>query len=397
VGAEPFVIAVSDAVLADLRERLARTRWPEVFAGRDWAEGTDISYLADLVGRWREGFDWRAQERAINAFPHFCVDIDGQTIHFIHARGQGSDPLPLVLTHGWPSSFLEYLPIVPLLTDPAATGGDGRESFDVVIPSLPGYGFSAPLPRGASGRIPALWARLMSEVLGYDRFVAYGGDIGGMVTNRLGLEFPDRLLGIITSYIAEPFFGPDAPPPTPAERAILERRRTDALSGGNAYWHVQSTRPQTLAVGLTDSPAGLAAWIIDKWREWVDCDGDLERRFSKDEILTLLTLYWVTGTIGSSFQIYADWQLGQIGSPCVAQRHVELPSGVGKPLRRHEMIDVPTAVLLFSLAQWPREWAERAYADLRRFKTMPRGGHFGALEEPRLLADEIRAFCREFR
>jgi pimeloyl-ACP methyl ester carboxylesterase len=237
----------------------------------------------------------------------------------------------------------------------------------------------------------------MRDVLGYDRFVAYGGDIGGMVTNRLALEFPENLIGIVTSYLAEPHFGPGSAPATAAERAILEKRHADALAGGNAYWHVQRTRPQTLAVGLNDSPAGLAAWIIDKWREWTDCDGDLARRFSNDQLLTLLTLYWVTGTISSSFQIYADWQLGNPASSDLAQYDIHTPSGIGKPLAADERVRVPTAAVLFSLAQWPREWAQRAYSDLRVFKTMPRGGHFGALEEPALLADEIRSFCREFR
>jgi pimeloyl-ACP methyl ester carboxylesterase len=395
--ATPFVVAIPDPVLADLRDRLARTRWPEVFAGRGWAQGADVDYLAKLVAWWHDGFDWRARERALNAFPHYQVDIDGRAVHFIHVRGRGPDPMPLLLTHGWPSSFLEYLPIVPLLTDAAANGGDADDDFDVVIPSLPGYGFSSPLPRGASNRIPAISVRLMTDVLGYERFAAYGGDIGGMVTNRLGLEFPDRLLAIMTSFVAEPYFGPGSPPPTPAEREILERRRRHLLGGGNAYWHVQSTRPQTLAVALTDSPAGLAAWVLDKWREWSDCDGELERRFSKDELLTLLTLYWVTGTIGSSFQIYADWQLGHATNPSAWEDDPEVPSGVAKPLGPEERIDVPAAVVLFSLARWPREWAERCYSDLRRFTTMPRGGHFGALEEPALLAQEMRAFFRDFR
>jgi pimeloyl-ACP methyl ester carboxylesterase len=397
VYTEPFTVEVPDAVLRDLDGRLSRTRWPDVFAGRGWADGTDVDYLTELVSRWRGDFDWRAQERRINAFPHYRADLDGQRLHFVHVRGRGPEPMPLVLTHGWPSSFLEYLPIVPLLTDPAANGADPADSFDLVIPSLPGYAFSAALPRGASSRIPALWVQLMTEVLGYERFGAYGGDIGGMVTNRLALEFPERLLGIMTSYVAEPYFGPGSAAPTAAEREILERRRSEALSGGNAYWHVQSTRPQTLAVGLTDSPAGLAAWLIDKWREWVDCEGDLERRFSKDELLALLTLYWTTGTIGSSFQIYADWQLGHIGRNGARNEDSHVPSGVGKPLEPTEKIEVPAAIVLFALAQWPREWAERAYADLRVFKTMPRGGHFGALEEPELLSDEIRTFFSGLR
>src|SRR5919201_3096019 len=246
---------------------------------------------------------------------------------------------------------------------------------------------------GSTGVHTSVWAQLMTDILGYDRFGAYGGDIGGMVTNRLGLEFPERLAGLMTSFVAEPYLGAGSAPLTPAERAFLDRRRAGALHGANAYWHVQSTRPQTLAVGLTDSPAGLAAWGVDKWRGGSDCDGEIERRFSKDDVLTLLTLYWVTGTTASSFQIYADWQLGHTDDPSAwAAERRAVPTGIARPLARHERIDVPAGVVLFALARSPRESAERSYSDLRRFVVMPRGGHFGALEEPELLADELRTF-----
>ena len=304
-----------------------------------------------------------------------------------------------MLTHGWPSSFYELLPLVPLLTDPASHGGDPADAFDVVIPSLPGYGFSDPLPgRGSSARIPELWMRLMTEVLGYRRFGAHGGDIGAYVTNRLGYEFPEQVVGIHVTMVAEADLGPGAASPSAAERAFLAGRVAGQEAGGG-YAHLQRTRPQTLAYGLADSPVGLAAWIVDKWREWSDCDGDPERRFSKDQLLTTVMLYWVTGTIESSFRLYRDWALGMADRPEAWQgRDREwVPTGVEpRPLPVGEQIRVPTAVGLFR-ERWPREWAERVYGDLRRFTEMPRGGHFAALEEPDLLAGDLRRFFRALR
>jgi pimeloyl-ACP methyl ester carboxylesterase len=284
MNAERFTVHVEDAVLADLRRRLTETRWPEDFRGRGWADGASIEYLISLVDRWHDGFDWRAQEAAINAFPHFRVTLDGVALHFVHVRGRGHDPLPLVLTHGWPSTFYEYLKIAPLLADPAARGADPADSFDVVVPSLPGYPFSGPLPHAEFRRVTRLWARLMTEVLGYERFGAYGGDIGGMVTNRLALEFPQRLTGIATSFPAEPYLGPGAAPLSEAEEGVVEARRLAMEGGRDAYVDVSRTHPARLAVGLNDSPAGLAAWLVWFWREWSDCDGDVERRFTKDEL-----------------------------------------------------------------------------------------------------------------
>ena len=296
VGVEPFRIAVPQATLDDLAERLARTRWPGALDGAGWEDGTSRAYLHELVAWWQTGFDWRAQEAAINRFPQFRATVDGVGLHFVHVRGKGPAPLPLVCTHGWPSTFYELLPLVPLLTDPAGHGGDPADAFDVVIPSLPGYGFSDPLQgRGSANRVPELWTRLMREVLGYEQFGAHGGDIGAMVANRLALEHPERLVGIHVTRPADPYIGPGAAPLTEAEQALLpSRARWHEVEGG--YVHLQRTRPQTLAYGLADSPVGLAAWIVEKWRAWSDGDGQVERRFTKDQLLTTVMLYWVTGT-----------------------------------------------------------------------------------------------------
>jgi pimeloyl-ACP methyl ester carboxylesterase len=396
VGVERFTVAVPQATLEDLAERLARTRWPGELGGPGWGDGTSPAYLRELVGWWQSGFDWRAQEAALNRFAHYRATVDGVGLHFVHERGTGPAPLPLVLTHGWPSSFYELLPLVPLLTDPASHGGDAADAFDVVVPSLPGYGFSDPLQgRGSANRVPGLWATLMTEVLGYERFGAHGGDIGAMVANRLALEHPERLIGIHVTRTAEPYVGPGAAPLTPAEQALLAARaRWHEAEGG--YAHLQRTRPQTLAYGLADSPVGLAAWILEKWWAWSDCDGDVERRFTKDQLLTTVMLYWVTGTIGSSFRFHQEWALGAASLPEAWADRAEVPAGVVRPLGQGERIRVPAAVALFDYP-CPREWAERAYGDLRRFTDMARGGHFSAMEEPELLAEDLRGFFRALR
>jgi pimeloyl-ACP methyl ester carboxylesterase len=400
VGVERFTLNVPQATLDDLQERLARARWPGELDEPGWEDGTSPAYLRELVGWWRSGFDWRAQEAAINRFPHFRATVDGVRLHFVHERGRGPAPLPLILTHGWPSTFYELLPLVPLLTDPASHGGDPADAFDVVIPSLPGYGFSDPLVgRGSANRVPELWAKLMVDVLGYARFGAHGGDIGAMVANRLALDHPERLVGIHLTRPADPYVGPGAAPLTKAEQALLPARaRWHEDEGG--YVHLQRTRPQTLAYGLTDSPVGLAAWIVEKWRAWSDCDGEVERRFTKDQLLTTVMLYWVTGTIGSSFRFHRDWALGAASLAAALDEALagrpEVPAGVVRPLGRDERIQVPAAMALFDY-RCPREWAERAYGDLRRFTDMPRGGHFTAMEEPELLAQDLHAFFRALR
>src|SRR5712691_434667 len=381
----PLHIAVSNEVIDDLRERLARTRWPDEIVGSAWDYGTELAYLQDLVIYWRDEYDWRVHERGLNELAHFRAEVGGLAIHFVHERGRGPDPLPLLLTHGWPSSFLEMLKILSLLTDPAAHGGDPDDSFDVVVPSLPGFGFSERprVPGIASARTAELWAELMTDVLGYSRFAAHGGDIGSGVTTRLGQLFPERLAAIhLTTQVADAYVGAGAAPLTAAEREFLERLDAWEESEGG-YSAIQRTKPQTLAFSLNDSPAGLAAWIVEKFRAWSDCGGDVESRFTRDELLTNLTLYWVTETAGSAARMYFE-----------ARRH-------SRPLGLGDRVKVPTGVTLFPNefapeTPPPREWVERSY-DLRHYRTMPHGGHFPALEEPEALVDELRAFFRPFR
>ncbi len=309
MGFKPFTIEVPAEILDDLRSRLARTRWPEPLPYPGWAAGADISYLKELVTYWMAGFDWRAQEQYLNSFAQFTADIDGQRVHFVHLRGRGPGPFPLVLTHGWPGSFAELLKLAPLLTDPAAHGGDERDSFDVVIPSLPGFAFSAPpsAPGAATARRWAdLWARLMTECLGYRRFGAQGQDIGAAVSIALAAGHPGVVAGIhLPGVVAFPPAGQSVS--AEGQEFLARQQQWRDTEGG--YAHLQATRPQTLAAGLADSPTGLAAWIVEKFRAWSDCEGDVERRFSKDELLTTVTLYWATGTIGSSFLFYHDSQL----------------------------------------------------------------------------------------
>ncbi len=377
---QPFTIHVPDDVLDDLRSRLARTRWPHPLPYPGWASGADLDYLRDLVGYWATAFDWRAQERRLNSFPQFTADVDGLSIHFLHQHGRGPRPFPLILTHGWPSSFVELLKVVPLLADPTAHGGEEADSFDVVIPSLPGYAFSAPPSRPGTctaATIANLWARLMTEHLGYPRFGAQGQDIGAAVTIHLGAHHPDTVAGIHLTGVLT--FPPTDRPPTEEGQAFLARQeRWRQTEGG--YAHQQATYPQTLAYGLTDSPAGLAAWIVEKFRAWSDCDGHVQRRFTPDELLTNLTIYWATGRINSSFLFYYD-----------SQHHPRPLS----PVR----VDVPVGVALFpkeNPVTGPREWAEATY-NIVRWTHMPRGGHFPAAEEPELLAAELREFFRPLR
>ena len=382
---KPFKIKIPDAVLADLQERLARTRWPDEIADSEWDYGTNLGYIKGLVDYWQTGFDWRAQEDAMNAFAHYRADVEGTGIHFIHERGKGPSPLPIVITHGWPGSFFELLKIIPLLTDPASHGGDPADSFDVVAPSLPGYGFSdRPAQRGMNDlRIADLWAKLMKEGLGYQRFAAQGGDWGAFIAARLGHAHPESVTGIHMSWVGvvEPYLGPETRELSQAERAFLEQRvRWRQAEAG--YRHIQGTKPQTLAYGLNDSPAGLAAWLVDRIRTWGEGDDLSERRryYTWDELLTNITIYWVTQTINSSNRLYYENQ--------------RIPWTLGEG----ERISVPCSQAVFAQDQVhaPREWAERIY-NVERWTVMPRGGHFPAWEEPELLAQDIRAFFRGHR
>ncbi|HYI32484.1 MAG TPA: epoxide hydrolase, partial [Glaciibacter sp.] len=305
-----FRINVADAVLADLHDRLARTRFIAPTPGQaPWAAGMDPAYLRELVGYWIDGFDWRAREAWLNSFPQFLATIEGQTIHYVHVRGRGVQggpaPMPLIVSHGWPYSFADMLGLVPLLTDPAAHGGSAADAFDVIIPSLPGYGFSdAPSTPCIPETMADILHRLMTERLGYARYGTYGEDVGGHVSDWLAAKHPESVIGIHASHPAYP----------------AARRRTDLTAGEaaftewlaqrwdgeSAYSEMQRTKPDTVAAALNDSPAGLAAWIVEKFRGWSDSHGDVETRFSKDQLLTTVMLYWVTGSIGSSFRAYHD-------------------------------------------------------------------------------------------
>jgi pimeloyl-ACP methyl ester carboxylesterase len=363
---EPYSIAVSDAVLDDLRERITRTRWPDPAPGEPWSQGTDLDYLRDLLAYWADRFDWRRQEQRLNTYQHSMADVDGVSVHFVHHRGGGR---PLVLTHGWPSTFVELLPLVDRL----------RDRYDLVVPALPGYPCTTrPAQVGVDrAYVARLWHGLM-QGLGYERYGAAGGDFGAGVATYMALSEPDRMLGIhLSTAELQPYTGPGAPPLTPAEQAYVDHvARWEATERG--YSAVQSTRPQTLGYGLTDSPAGLAAWILDKWRSWSDSGGDLDARFGRDNLLTMLTLWWACGSITASMRDYYDnrWH--------------------GTSLGPTDVVGVPTAIAVFANefvpeGEPPRSWYERLY-DIRRWTVFPRGGHFAAAEEPDLLADDIAEF-----
>jgi pimeloyl-ACP methyl ester carboxylesterase len=379
MAAVDFRIEVPDAVLADLHSRLARSRFSPPSDEREWQAGADPDYLRDLVTYWVDRYDWRQREGELNALPQHTAEVGGHRLHFLHfhaAPAEGAErPLALILSHGWPSSFVEMLPLAARLADPARYGADPVDAFDVVVPSLPGFLYSElpdePLTRAAMARI--LHA-LMTDVLGYRGYGAFGGDIGGAVSGWMAALYPDEVVGL--HLIHPPFPDDFDPPPSPAEEAFLEAERAyDETDGG--YSAIMGTRPDTIAAALIDSPAGLAAWIIDKYRDWSDCHGDLESRFDRDTLLTIVTLYWVTGSIASSFRQYYDWSHN----------------------RPRPVISVPTAVTLSAepvFSGYPRELAERC-ANLQHWSAPGRGGHFMPLEEPELLATELRSFFRPLR
>ncbi len=378
---QPFTLRVSDDVLVDLRARLGRVRWPDEAPGGGWRYGTDLSYLKDLVAYWRDVYDWRQHEAELNRVRQFTVPLAGIDVHFIHEPGVGPAPLPLLLSHGWPGSIVEFQRLIPMLTDPARFGADPADAFTVVAPSLPGYTFSfrPNQPRFGVVEIAEAFAALMTDVLGYGRFAAQGGDWGAFVTSYLGAAHADRLVGIHVNLLGIQRNVQPAANATPEEKTYFAELE-QWLREETGYGWIQGTKPQTLAYGLTDSPVGLAAWIVEKFRTWSDCGGDVERRFTKDVLLTNIMLYWVTGAIGSSF-----W-------PYYARQHSPWPISERRP------VTAPTAYAAFpcELIRPPRSLAERVY-NIRRWTVMPAGGHFAALEEPELLAADIRAFFRELR
>jgi pimeloyl-ACP methyl ester carboxylesterase len=379
---EPFSISVADEALTDLRERLRRTRFPDSVENPDGLYGIDLDLLGDLRDHWLHRFDWRSVERTLNSLSSFRYRYRDGELHFLHIRGKCSNPLPLLFIHGWPGSVLEALKLIPLLTQPSNFGASADDGFDVIVPSLPGFGFSSASIRPGMNTfvIARLFSELMTE-LGYSRFVAQGGDFGAGVSTILGLKYPDRLHGVHLNYIPgsyQPYLTPGESP-TPEEAEYLAGAGRWYEEHG-AYAHVQRREPQTLAAALNDSPMGLAAWIVDKFVRWSDCEDDVFKRFSMDELLANVTLYWVTQSIGSSCRLYVESRLA--------------PLQLGK----NERVTVPTAIarLPKEIPMPPRPWVERGY-NVTRWTDLPSGGHFAAMEEPELLAQDLREFCRSFR
>jgi pimeloyl-ACP methyl ester carboxylesterase len=379
---EPYSIRIAQEVLDDLQLRLRRARLPPPL-GPAWEHGTSDGYLQGLIAYWKDGFDWRQQESRLNRFDHFQTSVDGHRIHFIHQRGRGPKPLPIILTHGYPDSFLRFTRLIPLLTEP----DDPADAFDVVVPSLPGYAFSAPLRKeGGSFGIGSLWNQLMTKELGYARYGAQGGDWGGVVTEQLARSHASSVIGIHMTDV--PFWHAFNKPSqlSPAEEKFFAANEKWVKQEG-AYAMIQGTRPQSLAGGLNDSPAGLASWLVEKFQRWSDYGGDFEGRASKDELLSNVMLYWATQTIGTSFLPYYDFMNAGGGRWMLEMAKAWLGSS-----------SVPAAFALFphDLSHPPREYAERFF-NVQRWTQMPRGGHFAAMEEPELLAEDIRTFFRPFR
>lgn len=383
---QPFTITVPQATLDDLHERLARTRWPDEAENTSWNYGTNLGYLKELGDYWQHSYDWRAQEAKLNQFAQFRAEIDGQSIHFLHVRGKGTNPTPLLLIHGSPDSFYRFHKIIPLLTDPESVGGSPDDSFDVIVPSLPGFGFSD-RPHFAGGmkslRAASLLSKLMTEELGYQRYAVGGGDVGGRVARLLALAHPEQILGIHLTDIGFPqeiAFPPEVPNPSPAEGRFLGSVGVWFFQEG-AYAALQTTKPQTISYALSDSPVGLAGWIVEKFRAWSDCDGEIEKSYTKDELLTNIMIYWVTGTISSSARLYHE-DAFQSAPQLSAGQYIEVPAGI--------------ATFPKDLTYPPRELGER-FLRVARWTEMPRGGHFAALEEPELYAKDVQEFVRELR
>ena len=377
----PFTVAVPDDVLDDLRARLARTRLPNQLTGVGWGEGTELRFLADLLDHWRDGFDWRAAEARLNALDHFTTTIDGQRIHFVHQRSPEPDAVPLLISHGWPGSIVEFLDVIGPLTDPRAHGGDPADAVHVIAPSIPGYAFSGPTtePGWHPRRVAAAYVELMAA-LGYDRYAVQGGDWGSVIGANVADLDPAHVLGLHLNFLIVP--APDDVDPAelgPEDVAGLTAMR-DWRATGVGYQEIQGTKPQTLGYALEDSPAGLCAWIVEKFGAWSDGGPDPTVAFTRDQLLTNVMVYWATATATSSVRLYHEMRL--VGRDALPQGFVDVPTGVA---------NFPAEV-----TRTPRAWAERRYR-IVHWTEQPRGGHFAAMEQPDLFVDDLRAFLRPLR
>jgi pimeloyl-ACP methyl ester carboxylesterase len=381
--ARPFTFSASDEQLNDLRARLASARWPSEVDAEPWRYGPPVNYMKDFVRYWLNDYDWRAQEARLNRLPQYRTEVAGRQIHLIHAEGRGPDPVPLVITHGWPGSVVELIALIERLSDPAPHGGDPADAFTVIAPSMPGYGFSEPpTERGTSVfAIADVWAELMQQ-LGYEKFGAQGGDWGSWVSAATALQHPDRIVGVHLNYLSTRFRPTqnDRDPPLTAEEQDYLRRVAEWLDNEGAYIAIQATKPQTLGYALTDSPLGLAAWFVEKFKSWSDCRDRPEEAIDLDDMITDIMVYWLTGTARSAIQLYAESR----------EHPLHLKPG--------ERIKPPCGIvhLPAEIPMPPRSWAERAF-NIVHWTKLPRGGHFAAWEVPDLLAEDIRNFFRPLR
>jgi pimeloyl-ACP methyl ester carboxylesterase len=379
----PFRIDIPQADLDDLRQRLARTRWPDELPGVGWSRGVPLDYLKGLAGYWADGYDWRAQEATLNQHPQYTTTIDGARVHFLHVRSPEPEALPLILTHGWPGSVAEFLKVIGPLSDPRAHGGDPADAFELVIPSLPGHGFSGPThqPGWTTDHIAGAWAQLMAR-LGYARYGAQGGDWGAFVSPQLGRIDPDHVVGVHLNAATLGFipFGPVDPEElagfSDAEKQRLERLEASTAGPGNGYFELQATRPQTIAYALTDSPVGQLAWIVERFKEWTWAAEVPEDAVDRDQLLTNVMLYWLTGTANSSARLYYE----------------NMRAGFVPP----QPVTVPVGVAVFAGDYAIRRYGEQGF-NITHWSEFDRGGHFAAMEAPDLLVGDVRSFFRSLR
>jgi pimeloyl-ACP methyl ester carboxylesterase len=370
----PFKIDIQQSVLDDLQNRLKQTRWTDEPANAEWSYGTNPAYLRELVSYWQKDYNWRKQEEMLNKFPQFTTSIDGIKIHFIYVKGKGKNPKPLLLTHGWPDSFFRFYKVIPMLTDPAAYGGNADQSFDVIIPSIPGFGFSDRVAVN-SDKTASLFAKLMTDVLGYNTFFAAGGDMGTTITKSIANQFPQAVTAIHLTDVGYPNGQEDWSTMSQPEQEFGKYIQHWFYTEG-AFNMIQSTKPQTLGYGLNDSPVGLASWIVEKFNSWGDTKGNIENCFSKDELLTNIMIYWVTQTINTSVRTYAEDGRAAWSGGLNSDKHVDTPTGVS---------------VFPAEAPMPKEWAERK-VNVKQFNKLERGGHFAALEVPEVWVNELRTF-----